>query len=303
MKEKAKEKKPGSRQDNGKGSESARIPVAKTYKMYIGGQFPRTESGRYLPVKLKDGRVINICRASRKDFRNAVVAARSAFPGWAGRSAFNRSQIIYRIAEVMEGRKAQLVADLLQAGIPDSDAYHRVEKAIDIAVYYAGCCDKYQQIFGTVNPVASAHFNFSVPEPVGVVGVICPKTGDILTLMSLLMPVITGANAAVVLVPPVLAASAMNLAEVLETSDVPQGTVNILTGLSSELLFQFGSHLDVNAVVYAGDQQEEIRELEKLAASHVLRVVKRTREAAEEQHPYQIMDTQEIKTTWHPVGK
>lgn len=288
---------------NGLSDNSRRMPVAKTHKLYIGGQFPRTESGRYIPITLKDGMVINTCRASVKDFRNSVVAARSACKSWVGRSAFNRAQILYRIAEVMEGRKVQFIEDLLQQGTEEPVAIRQVEKAIDCAVYYAGWCDKYSQIFSTVNPVATSHFNFSIPEPVGVTGILCPETGDLYTIVSLLMPVIAGANVAVLLVPSRLTTSAINFAEVLQTSDLPAGVVNILTGLRDELLFHFGSHRDVDAVVIGGGSQQEITKIQEFAAAHVLRIIVRKEEELEAQGPYNILDTQEIKTTWHPIGK
>ncbi|MBK8506705.1 MAG: aldehyde dehydrogenase family protein [Saprospiraceae bacterium] len=283
-------------------SVKGRIAVSKTFKLYIGGQFPRTESGRYLPVQLIDGTTINTCHASGKDYRNAVVAARSAVNGWSSRSAYNRSQILYRMAEMLEGRKMQLATDLIQSGLSSNQANLELDDTIDRIVYYAGWCDKYTQVFSTVNPVATPHFNFSVPEPMGVVGIVYPSDVGLLSLVSHLMPVLAGANTAVLLLPPEATTWAINFAEVLETSDLPAGVVNVLTGLRSELIAHFASHLDVNAVIGVAGTPSEVRELQSTGAAHILRVVIRSGQL-HPPDPYQIMDTQEVKTTWHPVGK
>ena len=208
-----------------------RVPVDKTYKIYIGGKFPRTESGRYFTLDDADGAVIaNLCRGSRKDFRNAVVAARNAFDGWSASSAYLRGQILYRIAEMLEGRSDQFVAELALQGLSKRKAKKEVESSIDRLIYYAGWSDKYQQIFSAVNPVSSSHFNFSVLEPTGVVSVIAPDDTSLLGLVSNIAPVIVGGNTCVVLASEALPLCAISFAEVLHASDVPGGVVNILTG-------------------------------------------------------------------------
>ncbi|NND34163.1 MAG: aldehyde dehydrogenase family protein [Saprospiraceae bacterium] len=293
-------------QTNGRGgvdSGQNRLSVAKTYKIFIGGNFPRTESGRYLPLVLSDGTVVNICNSSRKDLRDAVVAARKAQDSWSSRSAYNRSQILYRIAELLEGRKSQFVEELVKLNVTASHAKKEVLKAIDTIVYYAGWCDKYIQVFSSVNPVSGSYFNFSIPEPTGIVGLLCDEDGGLVELVSDLLPIITGGNTAVVHVPIELATIAIDLAEVIQTSDVPGGVINMLPGVRAELLPHFGSHLDINSVIYAGRNAEEFLQLQSLGADHVLRIVDRRPAQRRELGPYQIMDTQEIKTTWHPVGK
>lgn len=283
----------------------ARVAVAKTYKIYIDGKFPRTESGRYFPLESKDGAIIaNVCRSSRKDFRNAVVAARGAFAGWSGTSAYLRGQILYRIAEMLEGRREQFAAELVTQGVGEKQASAEVDAAIDRVVYYAGWADKYQQIFSAVNPVASSHFNFSVLEPTGVVAIIAPDDSGLLGLVSTSMPVIVGGNTAVVLAAESLPLSAVSFAEVLQAGDLPNGVVNILTGLREELSMQFASHMDVNAVVYAGVGDATARDIQVEAARNIKRVISRNAKwtSADAQGPYLIRETQETKTTWHPVG-
>ena len=214
----------------------SRLEVQKTYKIYIGGKFPRTESGRFYPVKLQDGTVTNICLGSRKDARNAVVAARNAFEGWSSRAAFNRSQILYRIAEMLEGRKAQFIEELMAVGDSKASATKELEASLDRCVYFAGWCDKYTQLFGSINPVASSHFNFSVQEPTGVVTIIAPESPSLLGLVSSIMPVIAGGNTCVVLASENSPHVAVTFAEVLNSSDVPGGVVNIITGKEDELV-------------------------------------------------------------------
>ena len=234
-----------------------RIPVAKTYKIYLGGKFPRTESGRYFPLNAADGTVIaNMCRGSRKDFRNSVVAARSAFAGWSASTAYLRGQILYRIAEMLEGRNEQFVSELVLQGISKRKAVKEVEASIDRLIYYAGWSDKYQQIFSSVNPVSSSHFNFSVLEPTGVVGILAPENSSLLGLVSNIAPVIVGGNTCVVLASGSLPLCAISFAEVLHASDVPGGVVNLLTGFKDELRDQFASHMDVNAVVFCDGDAE-----------------------------------------------
>lgn len=280
-----------------------RLEVLKTYKLYVNGQFPRSESGRYYPLKDKGNTIANISLSSRKDFKNAVTAARKAFEGWAARAAFNRGQILYRIAEVMEGRKPQLYTELVQQGSSAKEAEREVTAAIDRLVYYAGWCDKYQQLFSTVNPVASSHFNFSVPEPAGVVAVIAPEETSLLGLVSVIAPVIAGGNTCVVLASESRPLCSITFAEALHSSDVPPGVVNILTGKSSELHGHFSSHMDVNAAIYCRDNAAEIRAVKENASLNVKRVFIYNEDWLSEkaQHPYRILDTQEIKTTWHPI--
>jgi len=278
---------------------TARVPVAKTYKIYIDGKFPRTESGRFFTLEDKDGNVLaNICRGSRKDFRNAVVAARKAFPGWSAASAYLRGQILYRIAEMLEGRKEQFVAELHLQGQSKRRAQKEVDAAIDRLIYYAGWSDKYQQVFSAVNPVSSSHFNFSVLEPTGVVSVLSPDDSGLLGLVSNIAPVIVGGNTCVV-----LASTKMPLCAV--ASDVPAGVVNILTGYREELTGQFATHMDVNAVIVCDDDPQVAKDVQYQAADNIKRVIQRpdidwSKEAA--QNPYMIKDTQETKTTWHPIG-
>jgi acyl-CoA reductase-like NAD-dependent aldehyde dehydrogenase len=281
-----------------------RIPVLKTYKIYIGGQFPRTESGRYYEIKGKNNKLIaNMCLSSRKDFRNAVVAARGAFGGWSDRSAFNRSQIIYRIAEMLEGRKAQLKDELMLQGSTAKEAETEVAQTIDRIIYYAGWCDKYTQLYSSVNPVASSHFNFSVPEPTGVVSIIAPEASSLLGLVSVIIPVIAGGNTCVVLASESKPLCAITFSEILATSDLPGGVVNILTGTSSELHSHFSSHMDVNAIIYCRDNKTEIKTIGENSALNVKRPFfwQHNWSKAEGQNPYLILDVQEIKTTWHPI--
>jgi len=281
-----------------------RLPVLKTYKIYIGGQFPRTESGRYYAPLDKNGTPLaNMCLSSRKDLRNAVVAARKAFGGWSERSAFNRSQICYRIAEMLEGRRDQFIAELMKQGSEVKAAEQEVDLSIDRIIYYAGWCDKYTQVFSSVNPVASSHFNFSTYEPTGVVGIVAPQSNSLIGLVSVILPVIAGGNTCVVLASENLPLCAVTFAEVLNSSDLPGGVVNILTGTEKELAEQFASHMDINAVIYAGDSSETAAKIEALAQVNVKRIFRYTADLtqASEENPYYITDLQEVKTTWHPI--
>jgi acyl-CoA reductase-like NAD-dependent aldehyde dehydrogenase len=281
-----------------------RIEILKTYKIYIGGKFPRTESGRtFLFNDAKGNPVANVCQCSRKDFRDAVVAARSAFGGWSARAAFNRSQILYRVGEMLEGRKSQFVEELTYGELTQADAKKEVELSIDRIVHYAGWCDKYQQVFGTVNPVASSHFNFSVPEPMGVVVIVCGNSTGLLGLISMVMPAIAGGNSVVVLASEKNPLPAVTLGEVLATSDLPGGVVNILTGYKKELLEHFATHLDVNALVCEDFSIDDLKFAEEKAAGNLKRVYHYKHEwsLADSQSPYFINDLQEIKTTWHPI--
>ena len=291
---------------NGKEKGKQRLEVLKTYKLFIDGKFPRTESGRYSVLKDDAGHSIaNICRASRKDFREAVVAARKAQAGWAAKSAFLKGQILYRIAEVLEGRKAQFVAELIQMGTPQQLAEIEVTLAVDRLVYYAGWSDKYMQVFSSVNPVESSHFNFSMPEPTGVVAILAPRETGLAGLISTIAPAIVGGNSVVVLASESMPLSAITFGEVLHSSDVPGGVVNILTGNRAELLSHFSSHMDVNACVLCGDDEEDIKAVQVNSSLNVKRAViypKSDWFEEQSQSPYRIMDLQEIKTTWHPIG-
>lgn len=282
----------------------SRLEVLKTYKIYIGGQFPRTESGRYYTPLDKNGIALgNICLSSRKDVRNAVVAARKAFGGWSERAAFNRGQILYRIAEMLEGRRDQFISELTQQGSSKVKAEAEVNLAVDRIVYYAGWCDKYQQILSAVNPVASSHFNFSVLEPTGVVGVIAPQDSSLIGLVSLVLPVICGGNTVVVVASENLPLCAVTFAEVLNSSDVPGGVVNILTGTNKELNDTLSTHMDVNAIVYGGSIAEDRKKIQENAVLNVKRVYSYTKDwmKTDAQDLYMIADTQEVKTTWHPI--
>jgi acyl-CoA reductase-like NAD-dependent aldehyde dehydrogenase len=279
---------------------STRLPVLKTYKLFIGGEFPRSESGRSVDYHDARGRhVANVACASRKDFRNAVVAARAAAGKWAARSAYNRGQIVYRLGEMVEARRDQFVAELRQQGAGVADARREVDAAIDCLIHYAGWADKYQQLFSTVNPVASSHFAFSVPEPTGVVVLIAPQDSALLGLIGYLAPTIVGGNVVVALASEKKPLSAVTFAEVVATSDVPPGVVNILTGRRAELLAPMAGHMDVNAIVHPGDSPEERRTIQEQASLNVKRAIF---DLPQGQTPYAILATQEIKTTWHPIG-
>jgi len=284
---------------------SKRLEVLKTYKIYIGGQFPRTESGRYYtPVNASGKKLANVCLGSRKDFRDAVVAARAAFGGWSNRAAFNRGQILYRMAEMLEGRKAQFIDELIQQDSSKGNAEKEVNTAIDRLIYYAGWCDKFQPLFSSVNPVASPHFNFSVPEPTGVVSIIAPQGDSLLGLVSVIAPVIAGGNTCVVLASETKPLCAVTFAEVLNSSDLPAAVVNILTGSVKELASWFVNHMDVNATIFCENDSDTQKMMQEKSALNLKRIVFHDNlnwYSDKGQSPYFIMDTQEIKTTWHPV--
>lgn len=282
----------------------ARLEVLKTYKIYIGGAFPRTESGRYYtPVNAKGDKLGNICLSSRKDVRNAVVAARKAFGGWSERAAFNRSQILYRIAEMLEGRKAQFVEELILQGSTKAKAEKEVTQAVDRLIYYAGWCDKFTQVTGSINPVASSHFNFSVHEPTGVVGVFADQSTSLIGLVSQIAPVIAGGNTCVVIASESLPLCAVTFAEVLNSSDVPGGVVNILTGSMKELQKPLSTHMDVNAVVYAGSDSDLITEIQLNSVENLkrVRIYENDWTDVDAQGLHFITDLTEVKTTWHPI--
>ena len=285
---------------------SQREDIKKTYKLYIGGKFPRTESGRYIKwVDANNKGAVNICRGSRKDFRNAMVTARDAFSGWCSRTAYNRSQILYRIGEILEGRRSQFMDELILQGSSKKEGGNEINQSIDRLIYYAGWADKYQQIFSRVNPVASSYFNFSYPEPTGVVSALAPNNSSLIGLVSIVAPIIAGGNTVVVLASEEKPLCSITFAEVLHTSDVPGGVVNILTGYRSELLDHFSSHMDVNAIIYCGDEPTEIKQVQENAALNVKRPIVYNDEnwlSKNVQDPYRILNTLETKTTWHPVG-
>ncbi len=282
-----------------------RLEVLKTYKIYIGGKFPRTESGRYyIATNAAGDKLANVCLSSRKDFREAVVAARNAWGDWGSRAAFNRGQILYRIAEMLEGRKAQFIEELMKQDATRAVAEEEVNLSIDRLIYYAGWCDKFQQIYSAVNPVASSHFNFSTPESTGVVSVIAPQNTSLLGLVSVIAPVIAGGNTCVVLASNAKPLCAVTFAEVLNSSDVPGGVVNILTGKLSELHSWFSDHMDVNAILFAEHDLTVQKSIQEKAALNLKRAVfydKIDWKSDKGQSPYLIMDFQEIKTTWHPI--
>lgn len=293
---------------NGRATKKAeRLPVMKTYKIFIGGKFLRTESGRYYQPKGANGEVLaNVCRSSRKDVREAVIAARGALGGWANRSAFNRGQILYRIGEMLEGRRAQFVEEIMLHGGTKEHAEARVSQAIDRWVHYAGWCDKYQALFSSVNPTNSSHFNFSVYEPTGVVGVMAPEGSALLGLVSTIAPVIAGGNTSVVVASESMPLPAVTFTEVLATSDLPGGVVNLLTGFRSELIKPLVSHMDLNAIVVADATKEERTMLDNEATCNLKRTIypKVSDWSNDEaQSPYFILDTQEVKTTWHPIER
>ena len=281
-----------------------RISVLKTYKLYIGGQFPRTESGRYYAaLDAKGNKIANLCLASRKDSREAIVAARAALGGWSQRAANNRGQILYRIAEMLEARKDQFMAELQLQGLSRSAAQLETNGAIDRLIYYAGWCDKYQALFSTVTPVASSHYNFSVCEPMGVVAIFAPAS-PLLGLVSVLAPCLAGGNTVVLLADENRSLCAVSLAEVLNSSDVPAGVVNILTGTKAELLPWIAEHRDVNALVHTERAGDTLSTLRKKATGNLKRVIHwhfTDWSVNKAQSPYLIMDAQEIKTTWHPI--
>jgi acyl-CoA reductase-like NAD-dependent aldehyde dehydrogenase len=281
-----------------------RLPIRRTAKLFIGGEFPRSESGRSYEVHGRDGQLLAwAARASRKDLRDAVRAARAAQRGWAGKTASNRGQILYRVAELMEGRRGQFERELTDAGAEDPAA--GVSAAIDRWVWYAGWADKIHQVLGASNPVAGPYFNFTIPEPTGVVGIVAPPDRSLLGLVSRVAPAIVGGNTAVVLASERSPLPAVSLAEVLATSDVPGGVVNLLTGLTAELVPWLASHMDVDAIDTTGVPDDLRADVERMAAENVKRV-HRAPDAdpfdPASQSPYEITAFMEMKTVWHPMG-
>jgi len=283
-----------------------RLRVRKTYKLYIGGAFPRSESGRSYPVTGSDGALLaQAAQASRKDVRDAVVAARKAQPGWAKATAYNRGQVLYRVAEMLDGRREQFAAEVAAAGdaVPNSKALFTVDAAIDRWVWYAGWADKYAQVVGASNPVAGPYFNFSLPEPTGVVGVLAPQDSSLLGLVSVVAPVIATGNTAVVVASEERPLPAVSLAEVLATSDLPGGVVNLLTGRVSELAPWLASHRDVNAIDLTGVAAEARPELQRAAADNVKRVYLPSHTDWDaDPGTSRLAAFIETKTVWHPIG-
>ncbi len=268
-----------------------RVEVRKTYKMFAAGEFIRSESGRSYPAG-----GANVPRGSRKDVRDAVRAARTAFPAWSLRTAMNRGQVLYRAAEMMDGRRAQFV-ELLGGGRP---ARREVERAIETWVWYAGWTDKIAQLAGTVNPVAGPYFNFTMPEPTGVVGVVAPDEPALLGLVQRLAPALCAGNTVVAIASQAQPLPALTLAEVLATSDFPAGVVNVLSGFRRETVPSLASHMDVNALDATGCPTEELPEVERAAAGNVKRIVRVTPRDA--MSPQTITAFMEFKTVWHPMG-
>lgn len=282
-----------------------RLPVRKTYKLYLGGAFPRSESGRSYPVSSAKGELLaHAAQASRKDVRDAVHAARKAFGGWSRATAYNRGQILYRIAEMLEGRRDQFAAEIAAAeGGSAKSALTLVDEAIDRWVYYAGWADKYAQVAGSTNPVSGPYFSFSLPEPTGVVGIVAPQESSLLGLVSVLAPALTTGNTVVVLASESRPLPAVSLTEVLATSDLPGGVVNLLTGRTAELAPWLASHRDVNALDLTGVDAADRPALQKAAADNVKRVfVPRSLEWSDDPGIARLGAFVETKTVWHPIG-
>ncbi|MEW2390386.1 aldehyde dehydrogenase family protein [Streptomyces venezuelae] len=284
---------------------SDRLSVFKTYKLYVGGKFPRSESGRVYEVTDSKGKwLANAPLSSRKDARDAVVAARKAFGGWSGATAYNRGQVLYRVAEMLEGRKDQFVREVADAeGISKSKAAAQVEAAIDRWVWYAGWTDKIAQVVGGANPVAGPFFNLSTPEPTGVVAVVAPQESSFLGLVSVIAPVIATGSTAVVIASEKSPLPALSLGEVLATSDVPGGVVNILTGKTAEIAAPLAAHQDVNAIDLTGTDAELARDLEVAAADNLKRVLRpQPVDFAADPGTHRLTAFLETKTVWHPTG-
>src|SRR5689334_1132441 len=293
---------------------TGRIDVRKTYKLYIGGAFPRSESGRSYVVEGANGEPLaNAVRASRKDLREAVRAARKAAGPWADKTAMNRGQVLYRVAELMEGRRDQFVAEVVATeGVRDSRARELVDRAIDRWVWYAGWADKIAQVLGSSNPVAAPYFNFTIPEPSGVVGVVAPETSSLLGLVSRLAPPVVAGNAVVLIASETRPLPAVTLTEVLATSDVPGGVINVLTGFKYELIPVLAAHVDVDSLDVWGVPTELRAEVERLAAGDIKRILRRPAGVTDArfdwldnratERPEWIAAWLEMKTVWHPIG-
>ena len=285
------------------------LDVKKTYKLYISGKFPRSESGRCLSAQSATGEHLdNFCHASRKDFRDAVVAARAAVDGWSKASAYLRGQILYRAAEMLQSRTGELVSEVARStGASSAAARREVKATIDRLVHYAGWTDKYSQVFGSVNPVASPHFNFTTPEPMGVVVVLAPDEPSLVSLVSLTVPVILSGNTAIVIASDEFPLPAVTFSEILATSDLPGGVINILTGKRAELVPHIAGHMDVNGIVDGAGDAELSAKLQGGTALNLKRYSNHSLTPAEwlsakVEDPYWILDTVEFKTAWHPIG-
>lgn len=279
-------------------------PIRKTYKLYLGGEFVRSESGRYDPVVDDKGKhLANVCRGSRKDLRDAVRKAREAQPGWASKTAYLKGQILYRMAEMLEGRAAEFEKILKDEGSTAAAARNEVRASIDRLVHYAGWTDKYPALVSSVNPVASSYFDFSAPEPMGVVGVVLPDEPSLLGVVTHVAPVIASGNAAIALLSETRPIAGLELAEVFATSDLPPSVIQLISGHRDELIPHLARHMDVNAIADAGCNEALATELQRDAAVNVKRVrVYQKKREEEAQGLHRITDFVEIKTTWHPMG-
>lgn len=286
--------------------QTTRLPVQKTYKLFIGGKFARGESGRIIAARDGKGKVLaNYCRASRKDFRDAVRAGRNAVAGWTKCSAYLRGQILYRAAEMLETRHRELESELLRVDSSAARARREVTATIDRLVYYAGWTDKFSQILGSVNPVATSHFNFTIPEPTGVVVALTPDEPALLGLVSIIAPIIAGGNSVVALASAANALAPLTFSEIIATSDLPAGVFNLLAGDRADLASHFASHMDVNAIVDGSGDGRIGAELQAGSAVNVKRYIRRDVAnyfAHDAENPYWILDTVEMKTAWHPIG-
>lgn len=285
----------------------SRLEVRKTYKLFVGGKFPRSESGRsYEVTNAKGGFLANAALASRKDARDAVVAARKAFGAWSAATAYNRGQILYRIAEMLEGRREQFAAEVAAAeGLSSRRALAVVDAAVDRWVWYAGWTDKYAQIYGSSNPVAGPFFNFSVPEPTGVVAALAPQQSSLLGFVSVVAPILVSGNTVVVVASQERPLPVISLTEVLATSDVPAGVINVLTGRVDELAPHLAAHMDVNAIDLTGMAGRDAADLEEAAADNVKRVLRppsREPDWSSTPDPGRILTFTEVKSVWHPLG-
>lgn len=283
-----------------------RLHITKTPKCYVGGAFIRSESGRVAELHDASGAFFaNVPQCTRKDLRNAVEAAAKAGPGWAKRSAFNRGQILYRLAEMMEARGVELADSITLSGVSKAEASREVAAAIERVVHYAGWTDKYEQVLGSVNPVASAHFNFTVTEPMGIIGILAPEDAPLLALMTLILPAITTGNSVVALASHAAPYPSILLGEMLATSDLPGGVVNLLTGERKEMLPTFATHEHLRAVA-ATATKDEATALQQGAAESVKRVILHDPEtewfSSDHDSPYALRDFTEAKTVWHPIG-
>ena len=279
------------------------MKIAKTIKLFIGGEFPRTESGRSAPVYIYKTKKLyaNVCLASRKDLRNAVTAAQSAQAGWQNKSAYNRSQILYRMAEMTEGKRQEFIETLTATlGLSKSNAGKSVDKAIDALIYYAGFADKYQQVMGSVNPVSGPHHNFTSTEAVGLVGLICNAKFDLSEVVAQIAAIISSGNSLVALLGSDGSALLAPLAEVFATSDLPKGVVNLLTGSTEELFRQFGSHMEIQSLSCQMKDRKILGELRTMAAANMKRIVPPVKDQLSLEH---LVSYVEFKTVWHPIGQ